>query len=64
MNPDLIHDAAMAVACSILECIAPCLREEEQRDAFEEIYARVRAGIEAYEQMTERPRRRLRPSRN
>jgi hypothetical protein len=45
----LIHDVAVATTTHILEIIAGCLREEEQLDAFAEIYERVKAGIEAFE---------------
>jgi hypothetical protein len=44
----LIHGVAVATTTHILEIVAPCLREEERRDAFAEIYERVKAGIEAF----------------
>ncbi len=43
-----LHDACVAVTESIMDCFQNCLREEEKALAAEEIYARVRAGIEAY----------------
>ena len=43
------HDAAVATARAILEVVSPCLRPEEQRDAYEEFYRAVSAGLEAYE---------------
>lgn len=43
------HDAAIAIARTILEIVSPCLRPEEHRDAFEEFYHAVMAGLEAYE---------------
>lgn len=45
------HDAAIATARTILEIISPCLRPEERRDAFEEFYLAVSAGLEAYDAM-------------
>jgi hypothetical protein len=60
----LIHDTAWAAALSIMQCIENCLRPEERNDAFDEIYQRVRAGIECYDQMAQREVARLRPSRN
>ncbi len=55
----LIRDTAWAIAVSIMECIENCLRPEERRDAVHEIYHRVRAGIEAAEQMAQREQVRL-----
>ena len=60
----LIHDVSWATSLHILQVFAPLLREEEQRDAFSEVYARVKAGIESYEAMKQREETRLRPSRN
>jgi hypothetical protein len=63
-NQRLIHDVAFATSRSILEVIAGCLREEEQREAFAEIYERVKAGIESFELHSSRLESRLRPGRN
>ncbi len=60
----LRHDVAWTTATHILEVFAPCLREEEQREAFAEIYARVQAGLECFEIQAERMQRRLKPSSN
>jgi hypothetical protein len=49
VNERLIQDVAVATSKHILETIGGCLREEEQLDAFAEIYERVKAGIEAFE---------------
>jgi hypothetical protein len=62
METRLIHDAAFATAKALLEMIAPLLREEERRDAFEALYEAVKAGIEAYAVQSHRQRQRL--SRN
>ncbi len=63
-SESLRHDAAWATAVSIVEVFAPLLREEEQREAFAEIYARVKAGIECFEIKAERMHQRLKPSCN
>jgi hypothetical protein len=63
-NQRLIHDVAFATSREILDVIAPCLREEEQRDAFAEIYERVKAGIECFELRSNRMASRLRPGKN
>ena len=59
------HDAAIAIARTVLEIVSPCLRPEEHRDAFEEFYRAVSAGLEAYEAMRgANPRRVAEPSPN
>lgn len=60
----LQHDTAFATATSIIEVFEHLLREEEQADAFAEIYQRVKAGIECYDQMKSREETRLKPSKN
>jgi hypothetical protein len=60
----LIHDVAWVATQHVLEIFAPLLREEEQREAFAEIYQRVRAGLECYETRVERMARRLSPGKN
>jgi hypothetical protein len=64
MSPRLIHDVAWATSQHILEVFAPLLREEEQRDAFVEIYARVKAGMECLAIQADRMQRRIKPSNN
>jgi hypothetical protein len=63
-NERLIHDVAFATSQHILEVFAGCIREEEQRDAFAEIYDRIKAGIECFEIQHNRMMRRLDPGRN
>ncbi len=63
-NELLIHDVAIVTSRHILEVFAGCLREEEQRDAFAEIYECIRAGIERFEIQANRMARRLEPGRN
>jgi hypothetical protein len=60
----LIHDVAFATSRHILDVFAGCLREEERRDAFLEIYARVKAGIECFELRSNRMESRLDPGKN
>jgi hypothetical protein len=60
----LIHDAAWAAARHLTEVVAPCLRGEEQADAFHELYRIVKAALEAYEIQASREAHRLKPSRN
>jgi hypothetical protein len=59
----LIHDVAVATSRHILDLFVGCIREEEQRDAFEEIYERVKAGIECFDLQSSRMDR-LEPGRN
>jgi hypothetical protein len=47
-SESLIHDAAWATAKNVLAVVAPVLREEERLDALEEIFARVKTGMEEY----------------
>jgi hypothetical protein len=58
------HDHAFATAAAVLALFAPLLREEEHRDAFREIYTRVKAGIERYETQADRTHRQLEPGAN
>ncbi len=64
MNEHLIHDTSWSAAYSMVEVVAPCLREEEQAEAFHAFYRRVRAALEAYAIMSERGWRCANPSRN
>jgi hypothetical protein len=64
MKKNLVHDVACATTRHILEVIGACIREEEQQDAFDEIYLRVRAGIECYEKHSNRMERLLDPGSN
>jgi len=57
----LLHDAAFATATSILECIENCLRPEEHETAFDEIFQRIKAGIEAYVLHSQRQQEQLNP---
>jgi hypothetical protein len=63
-NERLIHDVAFATSQHILELFAGCIREEEQRDAFGEIYERIKSGIERFDIDNDILERRLNPGRN
>jgi hypothetical protein len=60
-SDSLTHDVAWATAMRIVEVFASCLREEEKKDAFIEVYTRVKAGLEHYRIRENRRRLRLRP---
>ncbi|MCE9565752.1 MAG: hypothetical protein K8U57_27320 [Planctomycetes bacterium] len=63
-SQSLISDHAMALAKVILEMIAPCLREEEQKDAFKMIYEACAATLNSFEEKADRMHRRVKPSNN
>jgi hypothetical protein len=63
-SDSLIHDVAWATSRHIVEIFARCLREENLRDAFEEVYERVKAGLECFQIQENRRQRRLRPGAN
>ena len=58
------HDVAWATTLQILEVFLPLLREEERRDAFGEIYSRVKEALHAYDQENKSLLHRLRPLTN
>jgi hypothetical protein len=60
----ICHDAAWACALSILELFQNCLRDEEKQDAFDEVFQRVSAAIEAYDIQRAREQARIRASEN
>jgi hypothetical protein len=64
MNARLQHDVAWNVSLHILEVFEHLLRDEEKRDAFEETYKRVKAGLEFYDHETKSLLHRLRPLQN
>ena len=63
-SDSLTHDVAWVTAMHIVEVFAGCLREDERRDAFAEVYARVKAGLEWFQIQENRMQRRLRPGVN
>jgi hypothetical protein len=63
-SQSLISDHAMALAKVIHEMVAPCLREEEQREAFRMIYEAAKATLLSYEKKADRMVRQVKPSAN
>jgi hypothetical protein len=60
----LQHDAAVAMAKAIVEIFRPFRRPEEYQDAFDEVYAAVKAGLQAYVLRHAHLERRLKPLSN
>jgi hypothetical protein len=60
----LIHDHAMAGASAATNIVAPCLRDEEKREAFNLFYEAIKATLLSYEEQVSRMRRRIEPSEN
>jgi hypothetical protein len=58
------HDVAWEGAKDIVDVFAPLLREEERRDAFTEVYTRIRALLAAYDRQAEWLLHRMNPSGN
>lgn len=63
-SQSLVHDHAMQLAGAVLGIVAPCLREEERREAFELVYAGAVQALKRYEVKADRLTRRVRPSAN
>jgi hypothetical protein len=63
-SESLKHDVAWATSMHIVQLFAGCLREEELRDAFAEVYAQVKTGLENFQIRDDRMQRRLRPCMN
>jgi len=64
LNERLLHDAAFATALSVFVCIESCLRPEEHETAFDEMYKRIKLGIEAFVLHTQRQQAQLNPLSN
>jgi hypothetical protein len=60
----LIHDVAWETSRHVVELFASLLREKEQREAFAEVYERVKAALEIYQIKADRMAARLRPGKN
>ncbi len=58
MSQYLRHDAAYVLSLHILQVFAPLLRDEEKRDAFDEVYEASKAAFEAFDIQSERERMR------
>lgn len=63
-SDSLIHDHAMALAKANLDIVASCLREEEQREAFNQFYEAAKATLIHFDERANRMRRRVDPSNN
>ena len=63
-SDSLIHDVAFVTAQQIVDIFAGCLREEELRDAFDEVYPLVKASLERFQIQENRMERRMRPGVN
>ncbi len=60
----LIHDVAVITSQHILKVFAGCFRAEDEREAFAEIYERIKFGIEVFEIKRMGIERPLNPGRN
>jgi dsDNA-binding SOS-regulon protein len=63
-SQSLITDHAMALAQAILDIVAPCLREEEHREAFGMFFDAAKEVLLRYEEKAQRMYRRVKPSAN
>jgi hypothetical protein len=63
-SKSLRHDVAWATSIQIVEIFAGLLRDEEKREAFYEVLARVKEGFEAFEIKQQRLQQRLKPEGN
>jgi hypothetical protein len=61
MHQRLIHDASHRAAVKILHVFSPLLREEELKDAYEEVMPIISEAICLYDQSLREERARLRP---
>jgi hypothetical protein len=57
-------DVARSTALHIVELFAGLMREDEQEDAFVEVYAMVQAGLESFEIHCQAAVKSIRPSFN
>jgi hypothetical protein len=64
MNKRLQHECAFMMARTLLGVVQACIRPEEQREAFEELFQVCLSSIEEYDIQRERMLHRLRPVRN
>jgi len=58
------NDLARSTASEIVEIFASLLREEERRDAFDEVFARVLAGLECFQRQRPAQSIQIKPSSN
>ena len=64
ISQSLITDHAMALGKAILEMVSPCLREEEQKEAFAMFVEAAKGMLLSYESKMDRLYRRVKPSAN
>jgi hypothetical protein len=60
----LTHDVAWEMSFGIVRIFAGCLREEEQGEAFIEVYTRLKAGLEDFQERANRMQDSVRPGLN
>ena len=63
-SQSLLNECAMRIAQACLNIVAPCLREEERKEAFAAFFDAVKPLLDEYETRAERMSRRVRPSSN
>lgn len=63
-NVRLLHEAAWALATSLLEVMGTALEGQARADLFGLVYATVRAGLTEYDDKRERMEERLHPGRH
>lgn len=63
-SPRLRHDCAFACARVLLDTVSPCLRPEEQNEAFGIFYEAVKACLQRYDESRQAEAARLKPSAN
>ena len=63
-SQSLITDHAMALGKTIIDIVAPCLREEERKEAFCLFVEAAKGMLLSYEEKAERMARRVKPSSN
>ena len=57
----LESNAAFQMAAKLVAIIAPCLREEERKDCFDEFYRVVRDGLRDFSEQKDQMEKRLNP---
>jgi hypothetical protein len=62
MHHRLIHDASHHAAVKLLQVFAPLLRDEELRDAYQEVMPIISEAIAFYEEALRQEKGRLRPT--
>ncbi len=57
--PVISHDVAFSTTLAVVRVFSPCLRDEEQRDAFDEVYPLIQQALLTFHERVERERERL-----